>query len=88
MEYSQEKRAGLNHVRFADEELIKTQVLQGEAAQTIIQGENCSVYKWRIGRTPGPTCWRSITAGLAGLSVNFQMGARSIWERVIWPSMS
>ena len=45
MEYSQEKRAGLNHVRFADEELIKTQVLQGEAAQTIIQGENCSVYK-------------------------------------------
>ena len=45
MECSQEKRAGLNHVRFADEELIKTQVLQGEAAQTIIQGENCSVYK-------------------------------------------
>lgn len=44
--------------------------------------------EWRIGRTPGPTCWRSITAGLAGLSVNFQMGARSIWERVIWPSMS
>ena len=119
MEYSQEKRAGLNHVRFADEELIKTQVLQGEAAQTIIQGENCSVYKmenetgeaslpdtqcspesncsmmificpaeWRTGRTPGPTCWRSITAGLAGLSVNFQMGAQSIWERVIWPSMS
>ena len=36
---------GLEHVRFADEELIKTQVLQGEAAQTIIQGENCSVYK-------------------------------------------
>ena len=36
MEHSQEKRAGLNHVRFADEELIKTQVLQGEAAQTII----------------------------------------------------
>lgn len=27
MEYSQEKRADLNHVRFADEELIKTQVL-------------------------------------------------------------
>ena len=45
MEYSQEKRGGLNHVRFADEELIKTQVLHGEAAQTIIQGENCSVYK-------------------------------------------
>ena len=36
---------GLEHVRFADEELIKTQVLQGEAAQTIIRGENCSVYK-------------------------------------------
>jgi len=32
---------GLEHVRFADEELIKTQVLQGEAAQTIIQGKNC-----------------------------------------------
>ena len=36
---------GLEHVRFADEELIKTQVLKGEAAQTIIRGENCSVYK-------------------------------------------
>ena len=35
----------LEHVRFTDEELIKTQVLQGEAAQTIIRGENCSVYK-------------------------------------------
>ena len=119
MEYSQEKRAGLNHVRFADEELIKTQVLQGEAAQTIIQGENCSVYKMEnetgegvITRypvfpgiellyddihmscgvahreDPRADCWRSITAGLAGLSVNFQMGAQSIWERVIWPSMS
>lgn len=119
MEYSQEKRADLNHVRFADEELIKTQVLQGEAAQTIIQGENCSVYKMEnetgegvITRypvfpgiellyddihmscgvahreDPRATCWRSITAGLAGLSVNFQMGVRSIWERVIWPSMS
>ena len=42
---SQEKRDSLSHVRFADEELIKTQVLQGESAQTIIQGENCSVYK-------------------------------------------
>ena len=30
MEYSQEKRGGLNHVRFADEELIKTQVLHGD----------------------------------------------------------
>ena len=116
---SQEKQDSLSHVRFADEELIKTQVLQGEAAQTIIQGKNCSVYKmetrperasspdtrcslglncsmtificpagWRTGRTPGPTCWRSITAGLVGLSANFQTGARSIWERVIWPSMS
>ena len=42
---SQEKQDSLSHVRFADEELIKTQVLQGEAAQTIIQGKNCSVYK-------------------------------------------
>ena len=38
---SQEKQDSLSHVRFADEELIKTQVLQGEAAQTIIQGKNC-----------------------------------------------
>ena len=116
---SQEKQDSLSHVRFADEELIKTQVLQGEAAQTIIRGENCSVYKMEnetgegvITRypvfpgiellyddihmscgvahreDPGPTCWRSITVGLAGLSANFQMGVRSIWERVIWPSMS
>ena len=39
---------GLEHVRFADEELIKTQVLKGEAAQTIIRGENCSVYKMEM----------------------------------------
>ena len=36
---------GWEHVRFADEELIKTQVLQSTAARTVIQGENCSVYK-------------------------------------------
>lgn len=117
---SQEKQDSLSHVRFADEELIKTQVLQGEAAQTIIQGKNCSVYKMENetgegvitrypvfpgiellyddihmscgvahrGGPPGRPCWRSITAGLVGLSANFQTGARSIWERVIWPSMS
>ena len=54
---------GLEHVRFADEELIKTQVLQGEAAQTIIRGENCSVYKMEnetgegvITRSPESNC--------------------------------
>ena len=110
---------GLEHVRFADEELIKTQVLKGEAAQTIIRGENCSVYKmenetgegvitrypvfpgiellyddihmscgWRTGRTHGPTCWRSITAGQGDLSVSFRMEGLSIWGKAIWQSMS
>ena len=45
---------GLEHVRFADEELIKTQVLKGEAAQTIIRGENCSVYKMKPERASSP----------------------------------
>ena len=114
---SQEKQDSLSHVALRTRSVIKTQVLQGEAAQTIIQGKNCSVYKMenetgegvitdtgvpgiellyddihmscgvRTGRTPG----RPLEINhcrLVGLSANFQTGARSIWERVIWPSMS
>lgn len=36
---------GWEHVCFADEELIKTYILKCTAAQTVIQGEHCSVYR-------------------------------------------
>ena len=39
---------GLEHVRFADEELIKPKSLKGEAAQTIIRGRIVLSIRWKM----------------------------------------
>lgn len=84
---------GLEHVRFADEELIKTQVLKGEAAQTIIRGENCSVYKMENETGEGVITRYPVFPGIellyhtqfsdfsAMLSYHEQVRKSSLWER-------